>query len=744
MILDRFKFSFKLPLIIVTACMVVGGVIAYSAYVSARNIMLEQAKIRMLLLLTERSDQITRWSESTEFEMRAFGQDPVVREALAAFGKSRVLLGDDMKNLLQNNYIENNPYPVGQKDKLIKPSGEQVYVMQGYNLKHAQFHPYFRQIKDMRGFYDVFLFDLDGNLIYSVYKESDFSTNFRTGPYRETGLGVVFSQAMEGRAGQVFAIDFSPYAPSAGAAASFLATPVFDDNGQRIGVFAIQLPADLIGSILSSEVGLGETGDVYAVGADWNARSRSRFEGTADFLEPTLPASVRAQVEADEFEFLVGVEGLRGGSVAVLTRKNNLFGFDWRLVAEASVAEIMQPTVDLRNMMLMLGVICAVTCIVLGVAVSSMVTRPLARFARAMKRVANRDTHVRITGQGRGDEIGEISRILNGFHDKLCESERIEADTEMKRREQQSVVQTLRIGLTGLAAGDLGARIDQPFPEGYEDLRRDFNETVDRLAETMSALDQNVNVLRAQADGLSESSESLSTRAENQAATLEETVAAINQLHEGLQSAAQDAQDAKQAVRTARSEAQSSTPIVQGAVEAMSAIEQSSQSITEIISVIDDIAFQTNLLALNAGVEAARAGEAGSGFAVVASEVRSLSLRSVEAAKGIKDLIDNSAAHVENGVKQVTEAGEVITLMVERMSEISALISTISDGVNQQSESLGEIHVGVTQLDQVTQQNASMAEEAKSSSHSLNAGARELSGILGQFRNAASDSTRAA
>nr|WP_255456217.1 methyl-accepting chemotaxis protein [Sedimentitalea sp. CY04] len=193
----------------------------------------------------------------------------------------------------------------------------------------------------------------------------------------------------------------------------------------------------------------------------------------------------------------------------------------------------------------------------------------------------------------------------------------------------------------------------------------------------------------------------------------------------------------------ARQEATNSGEVVQKTVSAMKEIEQSSGRISQIIGVIDDIAFQTNLLALNAGVEAARAGEAGRGFAVVASEVRALAQRSSDAATEIKSLINDSSRHVDNGVDLVGQAGNALGNIVDRVNHISQLITEMSEGSAEQSTGLGEINLGVTQLDQVTQQNAAMVEQATAAGHLLNGDATKLSDMVSQF-NIGKGTTRSA
>ena len=239
--------------------------------------------------------------------------------------------------------------------------------------------------------------------------------------------------------------------------------------------------------------------------------------------------------------------------------------------------------------------------------------------------------------------------------------------------------------------------------------------------------------IRGQSDEITRSSEELARRTENQAATLEETAAALDQLTASVKSAANSAREVETIVQAARREAEDSGKVVLGAVDAMNGIEKSSEQISQIIGVIDDIAFQTNLLALNAGVEAARAGDAGRGFAVVASEVRALAQRSSDASKEIKTLISSSSQLVGRGVQAVGSAGKALTTMVERVANISNLVSAISVGAQEQSLGLGEVNLGVNQLDQVAQKNAAMVEQSLMATQSLRDEAIGLDGLVTHF-----------
>ncbi|PJI86390.1 methyl-accepting chemotaxis protein [Yoonia maricola] len=303
-----------------------------------------------------------------------------------------------------------------------------------------------------------------------------------------------------------------------------------------------------------------------------------------------------------------------------------------------------------------------------------------------------------------------------------------------KQDDAEVVVDTLRRHLQDLSQGNLNCQIRAAFPKDYGQLQDSFNTAVTGLGEAIGQVSHAAANIKTNVTGMSQSSEDLSQRSETQAATLEETAAALEELTVSVNQAAKGAQSAKTIAMNARQNAEESGKIVGEAITAMQAIEASSDQISSIIGVIDDIAFQTNLLALNAGVEAARAGEAGRGFAVVATEVRGLAHRSADSATEIKVLIEQSSQQVRNGVEFVGKAGEAISGIVERVTEITTAVSEIAGASEEQSRGLNEINLGVSDLDTVTQRNAAMASALTSSGHELNAYAEELSTLVQKFQ----------
>ena len=401
--------------------------------------------------------------------------------------------------------------------------------------------------------------------------------------------------------------------------------------------------------------------------------------------------------------------------------------------------------------------IAGVVCVVIAGALmawisSSKIARPLGRLAQKMQVLAGGDLSVEIDGHHRRDEVGDMARAVHVFKDNAIERMRAEseaiahrADVEAEREgsaaeraraaeEQSEAVRRLGDGLKTLASGDLTFRLDEGFSDKYGQMKHDFNEATDKLKQTMLAVVSNVEAIESGTHEISSASDDLSRRTEQQAASLEETAAALDEITATVKKAAEGATYARQVVAAAKGDAEKSGVVVGKAVVAMGNIAKSSQQITQIIGVIDEIAFQTNLLALNAGVEAARAGDAGRGFAVVASEVRALAQRSAEAAKEIKALISTSTTQVNEGVALVAETGESLQRILTQVTEINDIVAEIAAGAKEQATGLDEVNTAVNQMDQVTQQNAAMVEETTAASHALTQETAQLSSLIGQFR----------
>ncbi|WP_312808509.1 methyl-accepting chemotaxis protein [Agrobacterium cavarae] len=379
------------------------------------------------------------------------------------------------------------------------------------------------------------------------------------------------------------------------------------------------------------------------------------------------------------------------------------------------------------------------------------ITTPIANLRQRMISLADGETQAPVEGQERHDEVGQMAKAVSVFRDNALDKMRMEKEaaanlslTEKERADREAqkakdvadiqfAVDQLATALNKLAAGDVANRIDTPFVSHLDALRTNFNSSVGNLNDALRAVGQNARGIDAGANEIRAAADDLSKRTEQQAASVEETAAALEEITTTVKDSSRRAEEVGKLVDKARHGAERSGDVVRKAVTAMQEIERSSGEITNIISVIDEIAFQTNLLALNAGVEAARAGEAGKGFAVVAQEVRELAQRSAKAAKEIKELITNSGTHVRSGVELVDETGRALEVIVGEVQEINRHVNAIVESSREQSTGLQEINTAVNSMDQGTQQNAAMVEQTTAASHSLAKEAASLNQLLSRF-----------
>ena len=355
------------------------------------------------------------------------------------------------------------------------------------------------------------------------------------------------------------------------------------------------------------------------------------------------------------------------------------------------------------------------------------ISLPVEAVANRMRALAGGDTASAIPGNDRKDEIGDMAKALETFRDTAIVAAEREA-------EQQRVVDVVGGGLAALAKGHLDTRIGDALTGSFRKLGNDFDSAMGALNDAMRAVVASTGGIRDGAADISSASDDLSRRTEQQAASLEETAAALDEITATVRSTATGAAQANVTMAATRGDAEDGVRIVRQAVDAMGGIKRASDEISEIISVIDGIAFQTNLLALNAGVEAARAGDAGKGFAVVASEVRALAQRSANAASDVKSRILASGNQVEIGVNLVGDTGEALERIVGRIAEIAQLVATIAKGADEQSSGLQQVNIAVSEMDSVTQQNAAMVEQATAAARGLADQAAALAQHVDRFR----------
>lgn len=725
------RLSFKLPAFFAISIAIVAMGLSGLTYLSGRASTLDSSQRQLQLVIDKRVNALENWFFSYGLTVRSLAASPATQLAMTDFSANWQSMDSGARTTVRQAYTVLNPFRSDERGKLTRAEGAEWF-----HAMHERHHSYLSYFKETNALYDVFLADMDGNILYSVAKESDFGQNLVTGELAKSGLADAFRKSRDDPEDQPHFSSFDPYGPSNGLVAAFASAQVNDEAGVALGVLVVQVNLRQFAGIMNSADGIGETTEALMVSEDGRSLVDGRFENSPKSLEKVLLTQHIAAALRGETVFTGDAVGQTNPSVSAVAKPVVFDGTRYALVVEQSNSEIFADLNTQRNKLILLSLVLTGLMSMLACLFIRAITSSLKRLCTEMALIADGNFDVDVTTTRRPDEIGEIGRTLVDFRTKLHAASVKELERKQAQMEQKEVLEVLRKGLVRLSDGDLSKPINDEFDPQYESLRSDFNATLQTLSATISDIIHAAGSIRHGANEISQASENLSNRTENQASTLEQTAAALDELTASVKSAADNAKSVEAIVTEAQSEAEQSGKIVGDAIAAMTEIEKSSEHISQIIGVIDDIAFQTNLLALNAGVEAARAGDAGKGFAVVASEVRALAQRSSEAAKEIKGLISGSAKQVELGVDLVGGAGTALGSIVERVNHISELIRSMANGSSEQAIGLGEINLGVNQLDQVTQHNAAMVEEATAASHVLKEDANRLKELVSGFTTA--------
>jgi methyl-accepting chemotaxis protein len=622
---------------------------------------------------------------------------------------------------LQTAFIADNPAPLGEKDTLVDLNNGSSYA-----LSHSQYHPFFRDFLKRFGFYDIFLVDVDsGMVVYSVFKELDFATSLKTGPYASSGIGDVYKQAKALPEGQSILVDFKPYTPSYEDAASFIGSPIYV-NGRVEGVLIFQMPVDRINSLMTMdgkwrEDGLGDTGETYLVGPDKLFRSQPRF------LIEDKPGYLASLTESEQYDnktirlidakdsvigvqkvdtvgenaVLSGEEGVltfsdyRGVNVISAFSPINVEGLNWSIFAEIEEQEAFDAgDVLVEDLWISSGLtlfIIGIVAVFVSVKFANYMTSPIIAISKFIRDTGDSlDLTKRLKIQ-RDDEIGQATASLNSMLDSMQST--FTSVVDGFRHITTSAQSTASISQEISSAAESQQAETEQLASAMVEMSATANDVARNITDTSSATEKATGEVRV---GLG---------------NMDKMLAKINDVSTITSQAAQDINDLK----------------------------QKTTAISSVVDVINSVAEQTNLLALNAAIEAARAGEHGRGFAVVADEVRTLASRTTQSTSEITEMINllqtaasQAVTSIETSVENVDESvvqanataqalqviDEVIFAINERSAEIATAAEqqeAVSQNINQNvcriSEMAGETSEGTIKNTEQTQQLLSLTAE---------------------------------
>ena len=707
---SNIKISKKLPLITVTLIILTGVILSGSILYKVDHGFEETAKSKLISLVAARKSELSKYLSLINGDLKIQADNPVVAKALGKMQAAWRVLGGDQKNVLQTAYITDNPNPIGEKHKLDFAPTETLY-----DKMHKQFHPYFRKLLVERSYYDIFLIDPEGNVVYSVFKELDFATNVISGEWAKSDLANVFKDVMANpeKDKAVFK-DFQPYAPSANAPASFLGMPVFDEFEDLRGVLVFQMPIGEINRIMQSAEGMGESGETYIVGNDLLMRSDSRFSKESTILKnkidsETVLSALKGKTGVDVIADYRGIDVISAYTPVTFSNAK------WAVIAEVDVTEAMETAHSVEKISLLLVLVISAVGAVIALLFAKSITNPITKTVDAMNVLASGNNQVDVPYSERGDEVGSMAEAVQVFKDNAIERERLEEEEKerIKMREiRQAKIEALTTEFDQVVTSMLG-RVKGSVQQMHT------------AADTLSA---NAEQTQQQSTAVSAATEEATANVETVSAASTQLTASIDEISRQITESSTILEDAVQQTSEANHKIET--------------LANAAAEIGDVIALINDIADQTNLLALNATIESARAGEAGKGFAVVASEVKNLAGQTGRATDQIRSQINQVQAETEGAVEAIrsvtsviTRVNELSTAIAGAVEEQNASTAEIARNVEEAARGTQEVSVNIQGVAQAAGETGTMSQQVFGSASELLEESDELHDHVAKFLN---------
>ncbi|MHC5652843.1 methyl-accepting chemotaxis protein [Stappia sp. ICDLI1TA098] len=679
-------------------------------YQASRSHLYDASLEAMRSTVSSRQAEVESYLASIREDIALTSENAAVHDALRAFQDAYLASAPSKERgneALRRAYIDDNPNPLGEKHKL-----DAAADGSDYSRIHASFHPWFRDYLERRGYYDIFLVDAAGDVVYTVFKEADFGTNLLAGEWKDTDLGAVFRQVRSAHSIDDLAYaDFAPYAPSNGAPASFVAAPILDAKGTFEGALVFQMPIDRINTIMTRSIGLGETGETYIVGEDHLLRSESRFRKEGDPTTILARKSDTSSVNAA----LAGESGVavstdyRGADVLASYTPLTFVGTKWALLAEIDLAEVEAPINRMAWQFLVIGGLVVFVMALAGFFFARTISRPIGRMSGVMRSIAGGNLELQVPDTGRADEIGEMAGAVQVFKDNAIEVKRLEAEQ---------------------AAAE--ARAAEQARAARHKLANDFENAVGGIVGTVASA---ATEMLAAAQTLSSAASDTSERSTVVASAAEEASSNVQAVSGAAEELTSSIAEISRQVEDSQSISQIAVENVGSTNEKVGTLTIAATRIGEVIALITDIAEQTNLLALNATIEAARAGEAGKGFAVVAAEVKNLATQTARATEDINDQVKGIQSSTRDTVTAIDSIGETIEQMRAVATAISGSVVQQGAATREIAGNIEQVAMGMSDVTSNISTVNSAAQETGAASSQLLASANELSGQAEMLRS---------